>query len=196
MDAKLKLHVGLPRGLARLLYAKHILRRRDKETSFFSALDACSEGVTQQAVNLFNQRWNDIRFNTYIASISEHDGTEDQHGRLSMWRAFGNTSARVALVFTILFTLGSAQSLNLLLSPVAYFTDAQVEAEIQSVINNIESNSDFLRSTDRTMIIAAVFYMLLTAVVCMKHDRLPQGAGMACDLFADAEIVDADYIFN
>src|SRR5664279_803153 len=142
MDAKLKLHVGLPRGLARLLYAKHILRRRDKETSFFSALDACSEGVTQQAVNLFNQRWNDIRFNTYIASISEHDGTEDQHGRLSMWRAFGNTSARVALVFTILFTLGSAQSLNLLLSPVAYFTDAQVEAEIQSVINNIESNSD------------------------------------------------------
>jgi hypothetical protein len=68
--------------------------------AFCEALDASAPDAAQEAINLFNQWWNNIRFHTYIASISEHDSTEDLHGRLSMWRAVANT-ARVALVIKI-----------------------------------------------------------------------------------------------
>jgi hypothetical protein len=44
-------------------------------------------GTVQEVIGVFNKWWRDIRFNTYITSISKHDRKEDSHGRLSMWRA-------------------------------------------------------------------------------------------------------------
>jgi hypothetical protein len=69
--------------------------------AFTSTLDRCAMGAAMEAINTFNQWWNDIRDHTYISSISEHIAKEDYHGRLSMWRAFGNNSARVGLVFRV-----------------------------------------------------------------------------------------------
>lgn len=142
-----------------------------KRDSFLAALDSCIQGVGQEGLTLFNQWWNDIRFNTYISSMSEHWDDEDQHGRLSMWRAFTRGGARVALVLKLpLADEMAAASLNLLLSPVAYYTEAQVESELQSVINNIKANFEFLRAVDRRLVLATVFYMLVTSVICLKHE--------------------------
>jgi hypothetical protein len=69
---------------------------QNKLAEFTKALDLSVPGGALEAINLFNQHWDTIRFNTYITSISEHDDEEDFHGRLSMWRAFGSsTAARV-----------------------------------------------------------------------------------------------------
>ena len=96
--------------------------KRNKE--FYAALDAVSPNIAAEAIYLFNQWWNNIRFNTYITSISEHDDREDLHGRLSMWRAFGGTTARVALVLRLpWFSGGGAEALNLMFSPVAYLRE-------------------------------------------------------------------------
>ena len=141
-----------------------------KAGEFKSALDACADGVGKQSFDLFNQWWNDIRFNTCITCVSEHDDSEDQHGRLSMWRAFAGATARVALVFKIPLTEDSAPSLNLLMIPVAYHNDARVERELKSVIKNIRDNQEFLRSIDREMFVQSIFSMLVTSVVCLKHE--------------------------
>jgi hypothetical protein len=69
------------------------------------ALDDCASGVTEEAINFFSNLWADIRFNTYIACFSEHDDSENQHGRLSMWRAFGGTDIRAAIVMKFPFSL-------------------------------------------------------------------------------------------
>jgi Protein of unknown function (DUF2971) len=137
---------------------------------FQSALNACVDGVGKQAFNLFERWWSDIRFNTYITSLSEHHDSEDQHGRLSMWRAFAGTSARVALVFKIPLTEDAAPSLNLLMIPVAYHTDAELERELKLVIQNIKDNQQFLGSIDREMFVQSIFFMLVTSVVCLKHE--------------------------
>jgi hypothetical protein len=76
------------------------------KSAFSEALNQCANGVAEEAIVLFNQWWTDIQFQTYISSISEHDDSEDLHGRLSMWRAFGRTVARVALVLTAPLTSG------------------------------------------------------------------------------------------
>ncbi len=142
--------------------------------AFTSALDQCAMGAAMEAINTFNQWWNDIRDHTYISSISEHVAKEDYHGRLSMWRAFSNNVARVALVFRIPKFSGGAAALNLIFSPVAYLTEIEVHSVISNVIQNIKTNADFLWNIDRQMIIGYVYTMLLAGVTCLKHEAFAE----------------------
>lgn len=142
-----------------------------KRNAFIQALEACAPGSAGEAINLFNQWLQDIRLNTYIASLSEHDDTEDLHGRLSMWRAFGGTNvARVAIIINVPAFSGGAAALNLLFSPVGYSTEGDVHAELEAVIQNIQANFEFLRSMDRAVLISYVFQLLVAGAVCLKHE--------------------------
>jgi len=143
---------------------------KTKRDSFIKALDACSEGVAQQAIDMFDQWWNDTQFRTYVTSVSEHDDKEDLHGRLSMWRAYGGNPARVALVFRLPFFSAGATSLNLMFSPVAYLTNSESHDVLGRVIKNVQNNVDFLRSVDRQTIVLNIFSMLVAGVTCLKHE--------------------------
>ncbi len=138
--------------------------------AFFQAIDGCVPGAAQEAINLYNQWWNDTLLQTHIACLSEHDDTEDAHGRLSMWRAYGRTTSRVALVFRVPLDLGVAVPLNVLFSPVAYFDDTRVAHEIQVVISNVGANQAFLQTLDRTRFLGMVFIMLVAGTVSLKHE--------------------------
>jgi len=141
-----------------------------KTAAFVDALDLCVSGAAMEAIKLFDQWWENIRLNTYITSVSEHDDTEDLHGRLSMWRAFGGNAARVALVVKIPAFSGGAAALNLIFSPVAYLTELEAHAVIEEVVKNIRENCDFLRSVERQASVSTVFVMLLAGVTCLKHE--------------------------
>ena len=126
--------------------------------------------LAQEVLYLFDQWWGDTQFQTYITSISEHDDSEDQHGRLSMWRAFSRSSARVALVLRIPIAPDTAESLSLVLSPVAYFTDTRLGDELRSVIRNIEASRTFLQTVNRAHVVGSAFNMLVNAALCLKHE--------------------------
>ena len=139
-------------------------------SAFTDALDSSVPGAAGDAFNLFNQRWNNVRFNTYVASVSEHDPKEDLHGRLSMWRAYGDNTARVALVVNIPWLGQAALALNLTFSPVAYLTENEAHAALQQATANIRAHQDFLRSADRRLVVASAFSMLVVWVTCLKHE--------------------------
>ena len=143
----------------------------EKRNRFFEVFDNCASNAGMEAVTLFNQWWNDLRFNTYIASISEHDDREDLHGRLSTWRAFGSgNAARVAMVLKVPnFSTGQA-GLNVIFSPVAYLSEDEVHGEIDNVIQHITKHCEFLRTVDRSLVVGTVFAMLVAGVVCLKHE--------------------------
>ena len=142
-----------------------------KRDAFKEALNLCAPGAADEAINLFNGWWQTIRFNTFIASLSEHLDIEDTHGRLSMWRAFGGSGVpRVAIVIRIPIFSGAAVPLNLMFSPVAYFTEPQTDDELKRVTGNIEANVDFLKSVDRQRLVGTVFNTLLAGVACLKHE--------------------------
>lgn len=143
---------------------------KEKLGKFVASLDACVSGAALEAINLFNGWWSDTLLNTYITSISEHEDNEDFHGRLSMWRAFGGNTARVAIVFGIPRVSGGASALNIMFSPVAYLTEVELESVLNEVIANIRENCALLRSIDRQIIIGTVFNMLLAGVTCLKHE--------------------------
>lgn len=139
--------------------------------SFLKALDACHRGVAQQALDIFSRSGSTVYLNTYITSVSEHDKKEDQHGRLSMWRAFGaNKTARVAIVFRVPRFSGATIALNLMFSPVAYLTEKEAHNVMHEVVQNITGSCDFLLSVDRQIVLNTIFYMLLAAAVCLKHE--------------------------
>jgi hypothetical protein len=137
---------------------------------FAEALEASAPGAAPEAIALFNQWWADISLNTYIASISEHDDKEDKHGRLSMWRAFGGTAARVAIVFKVSTSTLHAGVFNLVVSPVSYMTEEEVQGQFLQVVANIRDSCEFLKSIGRSRIVQCVFNMLAAGVTCLKHE--------------------------
>lgn len=142
-------------------------KRRD---AFHAALDVCHPGAGPEAVKLFDQLWQNIQLATYIASVSEHDFTEDVNGRLSMWRAFGRDIARVAMVFNIPEHSAGARALNVVFNPVMYLTEGQVHTEIDRASTNVRTNQEFLRGLNRDIVVWNVFNMLLANVICSKHE--------------------------
>jgi hypothetical protein len=139
--------------------------------AFASALNACYEGVADDIVTLFNQWWQNTQLQTYIMSISEHDDREDLHGRLSMWRAFGgDATARVALVIKLKLAANTNMALQLMLNPVAYFTDQEFKEELDAVGRNIQEERDFLRGLGRAFLVTNVFLMHVAHIVCLKHE--------------------------
>jgi hypothetical protein len=136
--------------------------------AFQESCNAIYPNLAEEALALFNQRWTDIRFNTFIASISEHEDSEDQYGRLSMWRAFSNSSGRAAMVIR-LPPENAARGLPLIFSPVGYFGDAEVEAQLATVITNMEASREYLNTVPKETLRNFLFLMLVGASVSIKH---------------------------
>lgn len=147
---------------------RQFFQQENQRKLLYDSLNNCQAGVAEEAIQLFDQWWQNIRFNTFITSISEHEDGEDGHGRLSMWRAFGRTSARAAIVMR-LPPPGSAEGLRVMLSPVAYFGYAEVERQMWDVIANIKANKEFLAVLDRERLKRIVLFMLIAASVNLKH---------------------------
>jgi len=142
----------------------------EKRKAFVDALDACTRGVADEAISVFNNWWQDLRLNTYIACVSEHQDSEDVHGRLSMWRAFGGTSTRVCIVLRVPYVSMSGASLALTFSPVAYLSESDAHGVMDQVIANVQANRDYLRALGREVLVQLVFQMFASAIVCLKHE--------------------------
>ena len=111
--------------------------------AFYDALDGCGEGIAQNTLDLFDVWWNSIRTKTYITCISEHDAKEDNDGRLSMWRAYGQGSVGVAVVMNGAVFGSSTDVLRAYTSPVSYLTQEDFHEEIHKVVENIKQKRNY-----------------------------------------------------
>jgi hypothetical protein len=158
-----------------VLYGRSLLQEvlfqddRKNLQALTEAVDACAEGAAYEALRSFDQMWNDIRTNTYVACVSEHCKEEDEHGRLSMWRAFGGTDIPVALVFKFPPSVLNLGVFNLVVSPVAYFGKEHVQAELRRVVNGINDSREYLKKLGREQLTRSLHNMLVAAVTCIKH---------------------------
>jgi hypothetical protein len=105
---------------------------------------------------------------TYLISVSEHSNEEDTLGRLSMWRAYGEGSG-VALVLNNLLFITPSDVLKAYSSPVAYLDEQSFALQFARVVNNMETNAEFLKSRGSDESKAYIFQMLRYAAVSTKH---------------------------
>jgi hypothetical protein len=138
---------------------------------FIAALDICSTGTAKKAIELFDKNWASIQRGTYVTCLSEHDQSENQHGRLSMWRAFAPTSARVAIVISLPYFSNVSAKIRVIFSPVGYLDQNGVSNELRRVIKNIRDNTAFLKAQVlEHELLAWIFTMLLAGVTSLKHE--------------------------
>jgi hypothetical protein len=147
-----------------------IFFEKSSKAAFVGTLDSCTPSVATEAIEKFEQWSRDIRFSTYLACISEHDSNEDMNGRLSMWRAFGGSTVRVGMVFSLPRISNGSLALRLIFSPVAYLTEKQIRESFAEVVRNIGAGRSFLQSVNREVLVQTVFYMLVAAATCLKHE--------------------------
>lgn len=136
--------------------------------NFNTALNTCFQGLADEVRNLFNS-WLPIIFNdTYVTCVSQHLPEEDQHGRLSMWRAYG-CGTGIALVINGAVMFGNTQVLQVFSSPVSYERPETVAEQLNRIADNISRDADFLRNVGREVVKSTVFNMFLFGILCTKH---------------------------
>lgn len=140
-------------------------KNKDRITS---VLDGMFPGFCSRLETMFNNWLPHFRTDTYITCISEHETSEDQYGRLSMWRAYGG-GAGVAIVVNGGPLIRPTHALNAYASPVAYYSDQEVERELLRLVKNIEDNGEFVVSLGEEAFRGQMFSAFRSAVLCTKH---------------------------
>lgn len=136
--------------------------------NFNAALNTCSQGLADEVRDLFNGRLPIIFNDTYITCLSQHLPEEDQHGRLSMWRAYG-CGTGIALIINGAVMFGNTQVLQVFSSPVSYERPNTVAEQLNNIAKNISNDVDFLKGVGRDVVKSAVFNMFLFGILCTKH---------------------------
>lgn len=142
--------------------------RTELGARYRQAMEAAKPGLIQKIIPNF-ERWLDqSKHNTYLACVSKHHASEDDTGRLSMWRAYGGNRG-VALIFKGDAFVRDGGELNVFSSPVAYVSKIDMEREFERVVANIESRVDFLRNADDGAVHELAFRMWVFAAVAAKN---------------------------
>lgn len=154
-------------GLERINSAFSTYNRLDR---FKNALNQCHAHLGERSIGYFNHHINGFLSDTYITCVSEHNASEeDEIGRLSMWRAYGQGSIGIAIVLNKLPFLSETNYLDAYSSPVAYINDKQLGDDVEDIISGIDNNRSWLSSLDEFTVITKIFTMLKFGIICLKH---------------------------
>ncbi len=142
--------------------------RNECGIKFQAALNSLFDGVSKELEDCFNSWWPHLEKDTYIACFSEHEDNEDITGRLSMWRAYCETTGAAVVMNSFPF-FSESVALKAYTSPVAYLSDREFQEKFNLITDNILANADFLKTQTRDVILGTVFEMLKFAAVSTKH---------------------------
>lgn len=135
---------------------------------FKQALDGLFPGSSTRIIGHFDSLLPMVRGQTFMTCISEHDDSEDEIGRLSMWRAYGG-HAGVALVLNSTAFTSVSDAFNAYTHPVAYHSRAEVAARLERVLEQIGANQDFLVRQGEVFVHGYVYEFLASLILCTKH---------------------------
>jgi Protein of unknown function (DUF2971) len=140
----------------------------EKGRKFRVSLDNIYDGISNEIGKVFDGWVPHFRTDSYVMCVSEHDNAEDRLGRLSMWRAYSETTG-VALVLNNTAFLGPSGSLKVYASPVAYLDDEQFGDELGRIADAIDANQDAVAAFGRDTVTSWVFTAFKFAALCTKH---------------------------
>lgn len=132
---------------------------------FRETVNAVFAGTIEKAEQSLNTWFADWKFETYLACISLHDRAEDKSGRLSMWRAYGDT----AIVIKNTPMVTTTEKLGVFSMPVMYWSDAQYRDELFKVTKMINRNQSYLRDLGQDTLVSYIHHMFFHIAIGTKH---------------------------
>lgn len=132
---------------------------------FRETVNKVFEGTIESVEKLLEAwKW-DWEFETYIACISIHDESEDKNGRLSMWRAYGDT----AIVVKNTPMLATTDLLGVYSVPVMYVSRIQYEERLNKITTAIRANQNYLVKLGQETLVSYIHNMLFHTAIGSKH---------------------------
>ncbi|MCT4559633.1 MAG: DUF2971 domain-containing protein [Pelagimonas sp.] len=132
---------------------------------FRTAVEDIFSGTIAKAQELLADWERDWETETYIACVSAHNPEEDNQGRLSMWRAYGDT----ALVINNTPMAASTDKLGVFSVPVLYLSEQGLSEYLSEITNAILLNLTYLRELGQDTLVAYIHSMLFRFAIATKH---------------------------
>lgn len=136
---------------------------------FWNTLDDLGEGFAHEVRENFDAWIPDLKKNTYLTCLSEHDpNKENIIGRLSMWREYGKPNG-VALVINSPAILSEENLMNIFSIPVLYYEGKKIQEEFNLIVDNVIEKKELLKEIDRTKLRNYLVFILQVFSVSLKH---------------------------
>lgn len=142
-----------------------------RKSQFRVLLEELFEGLSKEIEDLFNGWTPALLSDTYLTCLSEHMDHEDKYGRLSMWRAYCNSTG-VALVFNgtqVLDPVSDDDIDGVYAIPVDYYDGEKFETQFSATAERIKENIESLRVHGYETVKNCVFQMLKFMALSTKH---------------------------
>lgn len=139
--------------------------RTEHGTRFKESVEDIFQDTIKSADDLLNGWMADWRLETYIACISVHLDDEDRSGRLSMWRAYGDTAVVVKNTPMVAVT----NLLSVYSIPVMYLTQEAFNDRLKQITNNILINRKYLQALGKDTLATFIHQMLFLTAIGTKH---------------------------
>ncbi|WDI31351.1 DUF2971 domain-containing protein [Hyphococcus flavus] len=136
--------------------------------SFRAAINELDHTIADKVLNDIDKWLKAFPLTTYVVCVSEHENSENELGRLSMWRAYGGGSG-VALIFRGDPFTAETDDLGAYSFPVRYAGEAEVSAQVMSLARRIHDNAKVLANHDKSDIIFYLRTTLISWILCTKH---------------------------
>ncbi|MDN4632708.1 DUF2971 domain-containing protein [Sphingomonas sp. PsM26] len=133
-----------------------------------SLLNRLRDGLRDDFAKLFDGHANGLRNDTYLMSLSEHDDTEDELGRLSMWRAYGG-NAGVALVLNVTAFASTTDAIKAYSAPVVYADRKAFISWFEDWVERLLICEDRLKLANPETVQNVLFYLFRNFAMCTKH---------------------------
>ena len=132
---------------------------------FRNAVEGIFPGTIEKAEELLSGWMHDWQFETYIACLSVHNPEEDKRGRLSMWRAYGDT----ALVIKNTPMMAVTNLLAVYSIPVLYLSEEGLTEHLSKITDAVLIEKDYLQSLGQDALVAYIHNMLFRFAIASNH---------------------------
>ena len=132
---------------------------------FADALNACSPNLYRKAINWCEEWHTNLLVDTYITCFSLHYPSEDDNGRLSMWRAYGN----VAIVLNNSTFVNETNALGVWTLRVNYMSQVEYEEQLSRVADSIQNYRELIAQAEESSVKRGVYNLFLDTVIGTKH---------------------------
>ena len=136
--------------------------------AFWAVLESKFPGIAQEIDQDYSSWAHDLRFNTFVTSFSIHHDHENHHGRLSMWRAYGQNTG-VALVLKPDIFFSEDAKLNAFSYPALYWTEETILQEFKNIVERFQNHLHLFESKDRSDIKFWIKEMFHSFAFSLKH---------------------------
>lgn len=137
---------------------------------FQECFESVFKGTQLSVQESFTEEIQRVYRNVYIGCFSEYDTSKEEHGRLSMWRAYGGKSGiGLAFKYDDIFDENDNLIDDLYFLPVNYLTEKEFHQHVEKILTSFTLNHESLSAQGELIALELLKTSLKFLILTTKH---------------------------